>query len=105
MDFFDGPGTITQDMLNYVSYTGTQRGSNEQKIIEGSVSGKLFDIPGGGPVGLAAGAQFDREDAGLPARSVPGGGRQPRRLGRARPAAATTSSPASSRSTRRCSST
>jgi len=63
MDFFDGPGTITQDMLNYVSYVGTQRGSNEQKIIEGSVSGKLFDIPGGGPVGVAAGAQFDREDA------------------------------------------
>src|SRR5262249_54342164 len=63
MDFFDGPGTITQSMLNYVSYVGTQRGSNEQKILEGSLSGKLFDIPGGGPVGLAVGAQFDREDA------------------------------------------
>src|SRR5262249_39329940 len=56
-------GTITNDMLNYVSYTGTQTGNNEQKIIEGSISGKLFDIPGGGPVALAAGAQFDREDA------------------------------------------
>jgi len=63
LDFFDGPGTITQPMLDYVSYTGTNSGTNEQKIIEGSVSGKLFDIPGGGPVGLAAGAQFDREDA------------------------------------------
>src|SRR5262249_30888798 len=62
MDFFDGPNTITKDMLGYVSYTGVNRGINEQKIASATVSGKLVDIPSGGPVSLALGAQYDRED-------------------------------------------
>jgi outer membrane receptor protein involved in Fe transport len=62
MDFFDGPGTITQPMLDYVSYTGVNKGTNEQAIAGATVSGKLFDIPSGGPVSVAVGAQYDREN-------------------------------------------
>jgi len=63
VDFFHGPGTITQDMLNYLSYTGVVRGFDEQKIASLQLTGKLFDMPSGGPVSLAIGGQFDREDA------------------------------------------
>jgi iron complex outermembrane recepter protein len=63
IDFFGGPGSITPEMLAYVNYTGVVKGFNEQKILSGTVNGKLFDIPSGGPVSLAVGGQFDREDA------------------------------------------
>jgi iron complex outermembrane recepter protein len=64
LDLFDGgiPGTINHDQLAYLSYTGVNRGFNEQKILSASVSGKLFDMPSGGAVKLALGAQLDRED-------------------------------------------
>jgi outer membrane receptor protein involved in Fe transport len=63
VDFFDGAGSITPEMLNYISYTGVSRGDNEQKIASVTASGKLFDIPDvGGPVSLAVGGVFDRED-------------------------------------------
>lgn len=55
-NIFGGEGSITQDMLDFVSFT--QHDSSRQNLwgVSANVSGSLFDLPGG-PLGLAIGVE------------------------------------------------
>ncbi|MFL6764637.1 MAG: TonB-dependent receptor [Sphingomicrobium sp.] len=59
LDLFGTPGAITPQMLGFIGFT--QHDKSEQKIWGGSgnISGKVFDV-GGGPLGVAAGAEYRR---------------------------------------------
>lgn len=79
-------GAITQEMVDYVTYTALEK--NEQKMVNwlGNISGELFDLPAG-PLAFAAGFEKRREfaadtpdslaAAGSGAASVSGGQRSP----------------------------
>ena len=56
-NIFGGQGSITQPMLDYVTYV--EHDSSEQKLwgASANISGKLFALPGG-DLGLAAGAEY-----------------------------------------------
>ena len=48
LNLFGGPGTITQDMLDYISYTGTAATTYEQKTIHISAKNdELVELPAG----------------------------------------------------------
>ncbi len=82
----DGAGSITQDMLDYVTFT--QRDFSDQKLANAAfnLSGELFSMPAG-EAGVAAGIEFRDHDgsfrpdpiaergetAGIPAGSTRGG--------------------------------
>ncbi len=55
-NIFGGEGSITDDMLGYVAFT--QRDSSTQRVwdVSASISGSLFELPGG-PVGVAFGVE------------------------------------------------
>jgi iron complex outermembrane receptor protein len=56
-NLFGGPGTITQDMLDFVGFV--QHDSSKQTSLDftANISGSLFDLPGG-PLGVAAGLEY-----------------------------------------------
>ena len=56
-NIFGGAGTITQPMIDYVTFV--QRDSSEQKFwdLTGNLSGSLMDLPGG-PLGVAMGLEY-----------------------------------------------
>ena len=56
-NIFGGAGTITQEMLDWVSFV--QHDSSEQKSWDftANISGNLLELPGG-PLGLAAGVEY-----------------------------------------------
>jgi len=56
-NIFGGAGTITQPMMDYVTFI--QNDSSKQDLYDATanVSGELFDLPGG-PLGIAAGAEY-----------------------------------------------
>jgi iron complex outermembrane recepter protein len=56
--------TITQDMVDYISFTGIDSGFNEQRTLAGNVRGRLLKTPWGGDVSIAAGADYREESAG-----------------------------------------
>jgi iron complex outermembrane receptor protein len=58
-NLFGGQGSITPEMINFVTFE--QNDSSEQRQLNTSVnlSGSLFDLPGG-PLGLAVGAEYRR---------------------------------------------
>ncbi len=63
LDLFHGPGSITQDQIDYISYTGTAKTTYEQKTWSVNVSNSnLFSLPAGS-VGLAFGFE-SREESG-----------------------------------------
>lgn len=57
----DGNGTITQAMLDYITFT--QKDESRQKLfdISANLAGELFDLPAG-PVGMAVGWNYREED-------------------------------------------
>src|SRR5262249_55732777 len=61
-NFFGGAGSITQDMLDWVTFI--QNDSSKQDLWDATanLSGELFDLPGG-PLGFAAGVEY-REQSG-----------------------------------------
>ena len=61
-NLFGGAGSITQDMIDYVTFT--QNDSSKQDLYDGTanISGELFELPGG-PLGFAAGVEY-REQTG-----------------------------------------
>ncbi len=61
LDLFGGPGTITQDMLDYVSIVGVDNGYSSQYVAAANVSGPLFHLSSDEPVAVSAGYQFRRE--------------------------------------------
>jgi outer membrane receptor protein involved in Fe transport len=57
-----GTGSITEDMVNYLSFSGTSLGYNQQLIAAANVAGELFRItPTAHMAGLAAGYEFRKE--------------------------------------------
>ncbi|HEY3449810.1 MAG TPA: TonB-dependent receptor [Myxococcales bacterium] len=63
LNLFGGPGTITDAMKQYLSYTGTRRGLNEQAILSLNATGDLFTLFANRPVSLAVGYEL-RNEAG-----------------------------------------
>ena len=61
-NIFGGQGSITQPMIDYVTFT--QRDSSRQRVwdVTANVTGALFDLPGG-PLGIAIGAEH-RDQSG-----------------------------------------
>ena len=56
-NFFGGAGSITQGMMDYVTFV--QRDKSEQKFwdLTGNLSGSVMDLPGG-PLGVAVGVEY-----------------------------------------------
>ncbi len=56
-NMFGGAGSITQEMIDYVSFV--QNDSSEQKVLDltANLSGSIFELPGG-PLGLAVGVEY-----------------------------------------------
>ena len=57
MNMFGGPGTVTQEMLDYVGVELADSRVSDQEIVSFSVSGSAMDLPGG-ELGWAAGVDY-----------------------------------------------
>jgi iron complex outermembrane receptor protein len=57
-------GKVTKDVINYLTFTGTQSGFNEQHTALLTASGKLMDLPNHGDVSLAVGGDYRFERGG-----------------------------------------
>lgn len=68
LNLFGGAGTISKDMVDYLTYVGTARGFNQQASLLATAGGSLFSLsPSTRPVGLALGYEYRRElGANLP---------------------------------------
>ena len=60
---WSGSGSITEEMLNYISFTAHDTGGNDMKNMNVQVTGTLMDLPSG-PVGAAFGYEL-REESGF----------------------------------------
>jgi outer membrane receptor protein involved in Fe transport len=56
---------INSDAINYLTFTGTTSGFNEQHTALATMSGKLLDLPNHGDVSLAVGGDYRFERAGF----------------------------------------
>jgi iron complex outermembrane receptor protein len=56
-NIFGGAGTITDAMLDFVSFEQNDRSEQKQWDFTGNLSGSLFDLPGG-PLGVALGVEY-----------------------------------------------
>ncbi len=61
-NLFGGAGSITQEMIDYVTFIQNDRSKQDLWDASGNVSGELFDLPGG-PLSIAAGAEY-RDQSG-----------------------------------------
>ncbi|HEX8111852.1 MAG TPA: TonB-dependent receptor, partial [Kofleriaceae bacterium] len=52
------PGHIDQASINYMTFTGTQSGANEQHTALLTASGKIVDLPNHGDISLAVGGDY-----------------------------------------------
>lgn len=55
-----GYGDVTQEVIDYITYTSINHGGNSMLAFQGKVSGQLFELPAGG-VGMAAGVEVRTE--------------------------------------------
>ena len=62
LDLFSGPGGITQEMIDYISYVGVDRGYSEQLVAAANVDGPLFHLWAEDPVAASLGYEFRREE-------------------------------------------
>jgi iron complex outermembrane receptor protein len=62
VDLFSGPGGITQEMIDYISYVGVDRGYSEQYVAAANVDGPLFHLWSEEPVAASLGYEFRREE-------------------------------------------
>jgi len=65
LDLFGGVGSITDEMVDWISYTGVARGFNRQHTVLAQLSGPLFETPWDGNVRLSAGGDYRYEAGGL----------------------------------------
>ncbi|MCY4545961.1 MAG: TonB-dependent receptor [Gemmatimonadetes bacterium] len=63
LDILHGPGTITDDMLKFIQYTGIARGFTSQRILQYNLTGDLYELPAG-PLAVAVGASSRWEAGG-----------------------------------------
>ncbi len=59
----DNP-TITEEMQNWLTYTGTAKGFSDQMVIQANALGKVVNLPGGGDVAMAMGVSYRDESGG-----------------------------------------
>jgi outer membrane receptor protein involved in Fe transport len=64
LNMFGGPGSITRDQVNALTYTGVQHGYNQLLAGQFNTSGELFRIGAAQPVGLALGYEARRVSGG-----------------------------------------
>jgi outer membrane receptor protein involved in Fe transport len=57
------PNKASQDAINYLTFTGTNSGYNEQRTSMATAHGKLADLPNHGDVSLAVGGDYRHEAA------------------------------------------
>ena len=62
LDILHGPGTITEDMLRFIQYTGIARGYTTQRILQYNLTGDIAELPAGN-LAVAIGAS-SRWEAG-----------------------------------------
>jgi len=61
LNLFGGPGTISQDQIDYISYTGTAKTTQEQKTVQVNVSNNnIYELPAGN-LGVAMGWEHRNE--------------------------------------------
>ncbi|MEL4250320.1 TonB-dependent receptor [Shewanella xiamenensis] len=63
LNLFGGPGSVTQDMVDYITFDSVSRSGLTMKDYTFNISGDLFDLPAGA-VGLAFGLER-REETGF----------------------------------------
>jgi len=61
LNLFSGAGSISQDQVANLTYTGTLRGLNDMLSAQATLGGTLFRIGSAAPVGLAAGYELRHE--------------------------------------------
>ncbi|RNF85991.1 TonB-dependent receptor domain-containing protein [Montanilutibacter psychrotolerans] len=80
LNLLGGAGSITQDMLDYVTFTAHDEYNYTQKTYYANIGGDLFDLPGG-PLGFSFGLEhrnesgFDSPDALINAGNTTGNAR------------------------------
>lgn len=57
----NGEGSITQEMLDYVTFTQKDESQQEMTTFAANISGEAFDLPAG-PVGVAFGVEYREEE-------------------------------------------
>jgi len=57
-----GAGNISQAAVDYIAAQGTYQTGIKQHVVQGNISGSLFELPAGS-VGVAAGVEFRREES------------------------------------------
>ncbi|UHQ22407.1 TonB-dependent receptor [Lysobacter sp. 5GHs7-4] len=60
LNLLGAPGSMTQDMLNYVTFTAHDEFKYEQNTYYANIGGDLFDLPGG-PLGFSFGLEHRTE--------------------------------------------
>jgi len=66
LDIFNGLGSITKPMLNYVGADGFQEGYTQEQVVSGSITGDLGEWGGQSPwaknpIGISVGAEYRSE--------------------------------------------
>ncbi|HYH97161.1 TonB-dependent receptor domain-containing protein [Hyalangium sp.] len=62
LNLFGGPGSISKEMADYLSYRGTARGYTQQTSVSANVGGELFRLaPNANSTGIAVGFEHRRE--------------------------------------------
>ncbi len=59
------PGSITKDMIDYLTFVGSTNGFSEQHTAQATASGKVIDLPNHGDVSLALGASYRKQSGGF----------------------------------------
>ncbi|TNE33615.1 MAG: TonB-dependent receptor [Alphaproteobacteria bacterium] len=57
-----GAGNISQAAVNYIAAQGTYQTGIKQQVVQGNISGSLFDLPHG-PLGIATGFEYRKESS------------------------------------------
>ena len=65
LDLFGGEGSITPEMIDWISYTGVARGYNRQHTALAKLSGPVLKTPWDGDVYLALGGDYRFEAGGF----------------------------------------
>jgi iron complex outermembrane receptor protein len=63
LNLLGGEGTISQEMLNYVTYTGIDDSFMQQQTVAANARGRIIKTPWGGDVALAVGVDYRAEKA------------------------------------------
>jgi outer membrane receptor protein involved in Fe transport len=58
LNLFGGPGSITQDQITGLTYTGTLRAINQMTAVQFNTTGELLRLFADRPIGLAAGYEY-----------------------------------------------